>query len=134
MNSFFVLIGSNNEATRNIASAMNILSSSFPDGMRFSDILESAAVDREGIVQIHKNLYLNTIGHGETNLDKEAVISIFKEIEHASGRNRDILPARQISLDLDLVEWNGEVLRIWDAEQSFYKACRQNLSEKFAGI
>jgi len=126
MNIFQILLASNSDAADHLAEAMVRLSSLFPLEICFSEILESFAVNRFGIVN-KNNTYLNALCQAHTEWPLEKVQSRLKEMEADMGRKRGLEPKELVAIDLDLVLWNGEILRPWDVAQSYYQDCLKSL-------
>ena len=87
--------------------------------------MESKAVNSQGRIAPHVSMYLNAICLANTELSLNSVQSILKKIEGEMGRKRDDAFGL-VAIDLDLVVWNGEILRPWDVAQSYYQECISN--------
>lgn len=129
MNQFIILLASNSEAEKNLADARKRLAAAFPEKVRFSGNHWSAALLKEGHVapQGACSMYLNAICLAQTALTLEAVQAFLKKTETEMGRIRGVEARGRVAMDMDLVEWNGEVLRPKDAGQVYYKVCLEDL-------
>jgi 2-amino-4-hydroxy-6-hydroxymethyldihydropteridine diphosphokinase len=133
MNHFFLLMGSNFHAARNLELAREQLEELFPKELVFSDPLKSEAVDANGVPFPDAKHYLNMLCFGRSEWALDRIQSSLKLLENRSGRVRGVEAKGQVTLDLDLVEWNDGVLRPKDACQNYYIACKINLGSKLKG-
>ena len=125
MNTFQILLASNSDAGKNMSEAREKLKKVFPLNIRFSKNVESKAVNKEGKIAPDASLYLNAICVANTELQLDCVQSILKAMEVEMGRKKgDTIGL--VAIDLDLVVWNGEILRPWDVAQSYYQECISN--------
>ncbi|MCK9311715.1 MAG: 2-amino-4-hydroxy-6-hydroxymethyldihydropteridine diphosphokinase [Bacteroidales bacterium] len=129
MNQFIILLASNSEAEKNIAEARIILSLAFPEGARFSENHWSAALIKEGqpVPQGECAKYLNAVCVAQSVSTLRDIQIVLKKIELDMGRIRSVEMHGRVAIDLDLVEWNGEILRPKDAIQGYYQACLKDL-------
>jgi 2-amino-4-hydroxy-6-hydroxymethyldihydropteridine diphosphokinase len=123
MNTFQILLASNSEAAEHMAEATRRLQMVFPKDIRFSEVLESCAVTKAGELSEEGGLYLNAICLANTELTLDWVQSVLKEMESEMGRKRMPDAKWVVAIDLDLVVWNGDIIRPWDVAQTFYKDC-----------
>lgn len=123
MNSFILLFSSNFDALRNIEKAKSVLEKKFGKA-GYSECLSSEAVGNgEGI-------YFNAVGLFTTDIEvAEYVNKYLKEIEIELGRVKGPESHGKVAIDLDLVEWNGEILRPADYRQTYYQNCIKNLEK-----
>lgn len=129
MNTFQILLASNTNATQNLADALERLKKLFPTEIRFSEMLESFAVNKTGVID-KKCTYLNALCQAHTELPLKSVQSLLKYMETEMGRKRGLEAKGMVAIDLDLVEWNGEILRPWDVAQPYYRDCLESLIKK----
>lgn len=127
MNTFQVLLASNTNAAKHMEEAMDRLKTVFPAGIRFSEVLMSVAVHKDGTSDPKGGQYLNALCLAESNLPLHSIQLSLKEMETDMGRLRGTEAGSQVAIDLDLVVWNDEVLRPWDLAQDFYKDCLKTL-------
>ncbi len=128
MNTFQILLASNTNATEHLAEAHERLKNLFPSEIRFSEILESFAMNKNGVID-KECTYLNALCQAYTELPLESVLSMLKVMETEMGRKRGLDAKGKVSIDLDLVEWNGEILRPWDVAQPYYRDCLKSLKK-----
>jgi len=133
MNTFHLLLASNSNAAEHIAEAREQLKKLFPSEIRFSENQESFAVNKYGVIN-EKCTYLNAICQAYTELPLDSVQSILKVIEAEMGRERGLEANGLVAIDLDLVEWNGKILRPRDVAQSYYQDCLKSLLKKGSTI
>jgi len=129
MNQFTILLASNLNAEFHITDACECLSKAFPVNIRFSDNHWSDAVVKSGqcLPSGECGRYLNTICKGLTDFVLDDFQAYLKITETKLGRIRGVETQGSVAIDMDLVEWNGEVLRPKDAEQEYYMVCLRDL-------
>lgn len=126
MNTIQILLASNTNAAEHLAEAHERLKNLFPTEIRFSEILESFSMNKNGVID-KKCTYLNALCQAHTELPLESVLSLLKVLETEMGRKRGQEAKGMVAIDLDLVEWNGEILRPWDVAQPYYRDCLESL-------
>lgn len=126
MNRFFILMGSNTNSALNLDAARMKLSKLFGSNVLFSDTLLSSNSENSD----DKNLYSNIVCTGWTNCNAEEVVGKLKAVENECGRLRGALANGEVSIDLDLVEWNNSILKAKDASQNYYRDCKLNVLQK----
>jgi len=127
MNTLQILLGSNWKQEKHMAEARERLKRAFHQDILFSENLKNAAMDLEGLEKVGAVAYLNAIGKAHTELPLEKVQLLLKEIETEMGRKRGLESKGMVTIDLDLIEWNGVILRPKDAAQMYYKDCLKSL-------
>lgn len=120
-NEYTILISSNFYAALNIEKAKKILFEKFVV-IAFSDIIESAAVFGGN------GIYLNAVAILVSEIVPDDMQFFLKETETTLGRIRGPESGGLVAIDLDLVELNGDILRIKDAEQEYYKNCIKTIN------
>lgn len=93
---YFLSIGSNIKAEKNINLALNELKVIFTNFVS-SSIHETASEGFEG------DNFLNLVTSGDTNLKFEELNKILKKIEDKSGRDRSVPKFSARTLDIDIV-------------------------------
>jgi KUP system potassium uptake protein len=121
-NKFILLISSNYKANRNIQLAKSLLSEAFNKAV-FSENHKSDAVGQG------YGVYLNAVGIIETETTFDEFQNFIKNLEIKLGRVRGPEAKGSVAIDLDLIEWNGKILRPKDAEQEYYKTCLNSLKD-----
>lgn len=99
-----------------------------------SSVIRSTAIDKKGHECPDIPPYDNVVGFGLTHCSLDEMIVLLKSVESKLGRIRSETHHKIVHLDLDLVEWNNEILRTWEVEQHFYIVCKKNLLEKIQTI
>lgn len=64
--------------------------------------------------------YMNAVVSGKCDLDLNACGKFCKDLEIAYGRDADARAGGVVPLDVDIVVWNGQVLRPRDYRQNFF--------------
>jgi 2-amino-4-hydroxy-6-hydroxymethyldihydropteridine diphosphokinase len=128
MNTFMILLASNTNAAEHLAEAHERLKMLFPSDIRFSDMLESFSMNKHGVID-KKFTYLNALCQAFSKLPLESVLSLLKVMETEMGRQRGLEAKGMVAIDLDLVEWNGEILRPWDVAQPYYRDCLKSIQK-----
>jgi 7,8-dihydro-6-hydroxymethylpterin-pyrophosphokinase len=127
MNTFQILLASNSDAAVHLALAMVRLKSAFPRNILFSEVLESHAVNKAGEICLDGGVYLNALCLAQTEDTMDSVQAFIKVMEAAMGRKRGFEAKGLVAIDLDLIVWNGVILRHWEVEQRFYQDCLKSL-------
>lgn len=63
--------------------------------------------------------YINAVAVIETDLDKDQIETLIKKIENDAGRDRND-PDHRITIDIDLVVWNGVILRPQEIDREYF--------------
>ncbi|HEY5591005.1 MAG TPA: 2-amino-4-hydroxy-6-hydroxymethyldihydropteridine diphosphokinase [Paludibacter sp.] len=129
MNRFIILLASNSEAEKNMEIARKLLIMNFPESIRFSENHWSAAIVAEGheIPQGELSRYLNAVCVVQSENTLDTIQVFLKKMELEMGRVRGVEAQGRVLIDLDLVEWNGAVLRPKDAAQEYFNVCLRDL-------
>lgn len=110
-----VSVGSNcGDRTENVRAALEWLSSHIAN-TRCSDIYETPEIHGKG------SPYMNAVLVGSTPLDIAELNDTFKKYELSQGRDADARAAGMVPIDIDIVVWDGEVIRSGDYAASFFK-------------
>lgn len=122
-NTALVMIGSNLDAESNISLAIQHLSDIFTVE-KMSSCLSSKPVGDK-----YKSPFHNKAIRIISNLDYENTIISFKEIERKLGRTPESKQSGLVTMDIDLIFWNGEqVHRDYD-RFPFVKKCIDQLND-----
>jgi len=100
--------------------ATEVLRKIFSD-VKVSHVYESPAKNGDG------SIYCNAVLSGMTVLSEEAVVSKLKSIERDAGRSPDSKLNGNVPLDLDLVIWNGRIIRPLDFDQYYFNVGYRSL-------
>ncbi len=110
----FFSVGSNMpDGDMRIQNAFKYLSSQF-DKCRFSDIYRTMSITGDG------KIYFNAVVCGFTTDDISVVNKALKNFELENGRTQQSRRLGEVSIDIDVVIVDGEVLRIKDAAQEYF--------------
>jgi 2-amino-4-hydroxy-6-hydroxymethyldihydropteridine diphosphokinase len=101
----FVSIGSNIDRAANVASAVGMLNDTF-GALRVSSVFESAAVGFDG------DPFFNLVVGFSTVRSVQEVAEQLADIEERHGRERDSKKFSARTLDLDLLLYGDEVIRL----------------------
>lgn len=121
-----VLLGSNVPDATDLIDAVSVqLLGKLLQEAKCSDILKSA--DQSQGVPPDAPLYINRIIQGRTKHTRAYLESQLKAIEDQFGRRRGPEANGWVAMDLDLVEWDGLLLRPKDASRSYFIECMKSL-------
>nr|MBD5376576.1 2-amino-4-hydroxy-6-hydroxymethyldihydropteridine diphosphokinase [Bacteroides sp.] len=96
---------------------------------KFTDANVSAVYETQA-VNGHDAPYFNAVFSGMTTMTMEDVIVWLKEQERLAGRNELENIEGQVHLDLDLVIWDGRIVRPADFDRTYFNiGYRQLLAE-----
>lgn len=76
----------------------------------------------------HNRPYVNAVVSGTTQLSKEMFNLKLKEYEYKSGRTEEARNQGIVPIDIDIVIWDGEIIRMRDYTASFFKIGYSELS------
>ncbi len=85
-----------------------------------STLSVSTAYETDPVGNREQPRYLNAVAIIETSWDYESLHGRLKELEQLHGRTPESKAQGAIPLDIDIVVWNGEVLRPRDWEQTYF--------------
>lgn len=115
VNSAIVSIGSNyRNRSQNVEKALKWIKDSFTH-CRFSSIYETPEVHGAG------SPYMNAVCIFETSCDLATLTERSKIYEERNGRTPETRKRGEVPIDIDIVVWNGEVLRSMDFSCNFFK-------------
>ncbi|SFK46264.1 2-amino-4-hydroxy-6-hydroxymethyldihydropteridinediphosphokinase [Porphyromonadaceae bacterium KH3CP3RA] len=113
MSTILLSIGSNTFAKTNIDKAKRMLLFLFPDIVFSEPILTEPEDDK------YAYLFRNVLAKANTEMSPEEVIDKIKQTERAVGRTpRDKYLGRMI-IDIDLIQYDGRILRPQDYERDY---------------
>ncbi|WP_106830718.1 2-amino-4-hydroxy-6-hydroxymethyldihydropteridine diphosphokinase [Parabacteroides pacaensis] len=113
MNIGILGLGSNYRKEENMELARKMLEDSF-HSIRFSKPVYTKPHHCK-----NPELFLNQVGWLETDLSKEEVTSILKHIETLLGRTPQDKLKEQIPIDIDLIQWNKEIIKEQDISRDY---------------
>lgn len=74
------------------------------------------------------NDYLNCVVIGQYDADKDTLNAILKQIEIRHGRTDESKILGSISIDIDIVIFNNEIIRLKDFHQSYFQLGYKEIS------
>jgi len=89
-----------------------------------SDIYETPEIHGRG------EPYMNAVLSGRTGMELETLERLTKEYETGAGRDAAARNAGRVPIDIDIVIWDGTVVRPKDYSQSFFRICYKSVSLK----
>jgi 2-amino-4-hydroxy-6-hydroxymethyldihydropteridine diphosphokinase len=104
MNEAIIGIGSNLDAENNIRRVLEILADKF-ELVKVSEFLKTKPI---GIKE--QPDFTNGAAKIRTNLNRNNLENILKQIEDQMGRDRSVPKFGPRCIDLDIVIWNGEIV------------------------
>lgn len=124
VNSFIISLGSNSsDSDFQIEQAIDHLCQHF-DKCEVSSIYETQDVKNSSVN------YLNTVVHGYTTQSQDEVAKFLKEWEEANERTLTEEASGLVNIDLDLVVWNGRIIRQNDFMSNYFNRGYRELLEK----
>lgn len=112
-NSVVLSIGSNC-GYDNVETGLVWLSETLSD-FRASSLYETPAVNGG------MRRYINAVVFGSTSETLSNLNLLLKEYERSAGRDEDCRRVGEVPVDIDIVIFNGEVVREWDFRQNYFK-------------
>lgn len=118
-----LLLGSNSEPKKNISCAVEQLRILF-DPIHLSNPEYTQAIGGypDG------TLFLNQLAVAYTSKPKEEVKILLKELEHALGRSAEDKFKGIVSIDIDLLQWNDEILKPDDMKRDYVISGLQSIN------
>lgn len=128
MNKVLLGIGSNTDACFNIKQATDYLCSYFPS-IKFTDTIETAPFGA-----MYTTPFSNALAYFETDLNKDEINLRLKTIEKKMGRLPSHKSKGVIIIDIDLVQWNHQVLKPKDIKRDYMQKLMLMLQENIGSI
>lgn len=101
-NKVVIAVGSNHEPETHIASARSVIEKAHP-------VSQWSVFEKTQAIGDHiKSPFLNGVVYVETDWDQEKLKTWLKEVENQEGRDRQ--QEALVTLDLDIIMWNGQVV------------------------
>lgn len=89
--------------------------SGFVGGMRASEIYSTPSVSGDG------SIYLNAVAAGYIDFGSGRLTNILKEYELECGRDTASRMRGEVPIDIDVVMFDGKILRPKDASREYFK-------------
>lgn len=113
MSTILLSIGSNTFAKTNIDKAKRMLTRLFPEIIFTQPILTEPDEEK------YSFLFRNVLAKAETEMTPEEVIDKIKQTERAVGRSPKDKYLGKVIIDIDLLQYNNEILRPGDLERDY---------------
>lgn len=107
--------GAMESRTEKLRWACQRLSSEFQD-FNCSAFYETPAVGHKA-----SGTYLNAVAEATTETNMEQTEALLKRLEIEAGRDAEARARGEVPLDIDIVIWDGEIVRHRDYSQSFFQ-------------
>lgn len=119
----YIMFGSNTDCEANLKSAASLLRAYF-GSIRFSE-----AIYTEPIGLSDSGLFLNQVAVAGTNASLEEVRRAVKAMEKRLGRMSDSKQKGKIPIDIDLLLWNGTILKPADWEKEYVQLLFRSVAD-----
>jgi len=123
MNKVLLSIGTNEDKEANLAACHELLDNSFEE-IHYSGTSVTSPYGAH-----YKNDFLNQLAIVYTNKEKEEISLLLKSIEKEMGRKKADKEKGVVKIDIDLVIWNGEVLKPTEISRSYIADLLPSLQE-----
>lgn len=115
MSEVFLSFGSNyGDKKGNVEAALRWIGSLLDD-MQSSDVYETPEVHGYGAS------YFNAVACGKTGLELEEFNRRLKVYERNCGRTDEARIRKEVPIDIDIVIWDGEIIRPVDFSREFFR-------------
>lgn len=108
-------MGSNTDRHVQLAEARKALDAAFPD-IHFGEPMETEAIGNG----VHSP-FSNQLAAFTTTLAPDSIHSFFKELEHRSGRIPEDKAKGIVKLDIDLLTFDGKILKPEDMQREYIR-------------
>lgn len=122
LNQVVLSLGSNRDKENNIELADRLLREYFVS-IHFSE-----AVYTEPVGMLHSSLFLNQVAMAYSPEGPDEIIKTLKQIERKIGRLPEDKAKELIPIDIDLLQWNNEVLKPIDMQRPYIQSALLRLS------
>ena len=117
-NNVILCLGSNTDCEANLKSAASLLRAYF-GSIRFSEAIYTEPI----------GLFLNQVAVAGTNASLEEVRRAVKAMEKRLGRMSDSKQKGKIPIDIDLLLWNGTILKPADWEKEYVQLLFRSVAD-----
>lgn len=114
-NKLVICLGSNFEKEKNMRSAADLLRGYFRS-IRFSELVCTEPVGLPA-----SGPFLNQMAIAGTDATLEEVKQVFKAMEASLGRTADSKRKGQVPIDIDLLRWNGRIVKPADWNKEYVR-------------
>lgn len=122
-NNVILCLGSNTDCEANLKSAVGLLRGYFGT-IRFSEAAYTEPVGLPG-----SGVFLNQVAVAGTEASQEEVERALKDMEKRLGRMPDSKQKGQIPIDIDLLFWNGTILKPADWEKEYVQLLFRSVAD-----
>lgn len=125
MNKVLLSIGTNEDRETNLILCHRLLDESFEE-INYSDTSITTPYGAH-----YKNDFLNQLAIAYTHKDKEEISLLLKSIEKEMGREKTDKEKGVVKIDIDLIIWNGEILKPTEISRNYIADLLPSLQEHF---
>lgn len=122
MKTCIICIGSNHNPSSNITKAVETLSTLFPGILWGETVVTPAEGVSVPVPDYHNRAAVFTTCMGISELKRR-----FKEIEKACGRGSDSKSTGIVPLDIDLLQYDGEILKPRDMQMGYVRKALKDI-------
>lgn len=122
-----ICTGSNFNATHNLSRLEEILCPLFPD-ISWGEAVETVAENINSTQFLTFSSYINRAAAFSTSLNLDELNSAFKEIETKMGRNSEMRLQGLVPIDIDILIFDGVVVRPDDMKRNYVMLTLKSLS------
>ena len=122
-NKVILCLGSNTDCEANLRSAADLLRAYF-GSIRFSEPIYTKPIGLPG-----SGLFLNQVAVAGTDASQEEVGLALKDMEKKLGRRSDSKRKGKIPIDIDLLLWNGPILKPADWEKEYVRRLFRSVAD-----
>lgn len=120
---FTLSVGSNDgDRAQNVSKAIEWICDVFSD-VKFSAVYETPEIHGKGTP------YMNAVADASTRLCMDDVNALMKEYELNHGRNLHARAQGRVPIDIDIVIWDGDVIRPFDRSAEFFRIGYRQLNQ-----
>lgn len=123
MHKVLIGIGTNSDANSNMKQAINYLLSYFPN-IKFTKWIETPPFGAGFSAP-----FLNSLAYLQTDMQREQLQQLLKTIERNMGRLPTHKKEGKIIIDIDLLQWNGEILKPDDFKRDYMQQLLKEIKE-----
>lgn len=125
MNRIIISIGSNNNKYQNISLLKVLLRNYIYGPITYSDYLITTPYGNR-----YKESFLNQLALFHTELPLKQLILLLKDIENTLGRTKSKSEKGIVDIDIDVILYNNQKLKLEDWERTYVKDLLSNLRSK----
>lgn len=119
-----ICIGSNFSSEENVSRAVHEIKQLFEMHIQFA-----SSIYTESIGMATPSTFLNIVGIGKTPHTYETMRSKLKQLEKDMGRKKEYKRKGIVPIDIDILQWDDQVLKPIDMNYPFVKESLRSLSK-----